>query len=87
VIPSLSFFVISLVNVSQRCSYPLCVEQTVRNQEEKTVSKAKKEAKKVKSTEPKRKRGRPKGSKNKKEERSDPHPRITTDRSDSQSTP
>jgi putative transposase len=61
-----SFFVISLVNVSQRCSYPLCVEQTVRSQEEKTASKAKKEAKKVKSSEPKRKRGRPKGSKNKK---------------------
>lgn len=66
VIPSLSFFVVSLVNVSQRCSYPLCVEQTVRSQEEKTASKVKKEAKKAKSGEPKRKRGRPKGSKNKK---------------------
>jgi putative transposase len=66
VIPSLSFFVISLVNVSQRRSYPVCVEQTVRSQEEKTASKAKKEAKKVKSSEPKRKAGRPKGSKNKK---------------------
>jgi len=30
VIPSLSFFVVSLVSVSQRRSYPICVEQTVR---------------------------------------------------------
>lgn len=66
VIPSLSFFAVSLVNVSQRRSYPVCVEQTVRSQEEKTTSKAKKEAKKVKSSEPKRKPGRPKGSKNNK---------------------
>ena len=65
VIPSLSFFVVSLVSVSQRRSYPVCVEQTVRSEEEKAACKAKKEAKKVKSAEPKRKRGRPKGSKNK----------------------
>jgi putative transposase len=65
VIPSLSFFVVSLVSVSERRSYPVCVEQTVRSQEEKSACKAKKAAKKVKSAEPKRKRGRPKGSKNK----------------------
>ena len=65
VIPSLSFFVFSLVSVKGRRSYPVCVEQTVRDEEEKAACKAKKEAKKVKSTEPKRKRGRPKGSKNK----------------------
>jgi putative transposase len=53
-IPSLSFFVVSLVGVSQRHSYPVCVEQTVRS-----------EAKKVKADAPKRKRGRSKGSKNK----------------------
>jgi len=41
------------------------VEQTVRNEEEKAACKAKKEAKNVKSSEPKRKRGRPNGSKNK----------------------
>ena len=64
-IPSLSFFVLSLVSVNQRRSYPGCVEQTVRSEEEKAACKAKKEAKKVKSAEPKRKRGRPKGSKNK----------------------
>ena len=65
-IPSLSFLVISLVSVSQRRSYPICVEQTVRSEAEKTACQVKKEAKKVKSTEPKRKRGRPKGSTNKK---------------------
>jgi putative transposase len=65
VIPSLSFFVFSLVNVNQRHSYPVCVEQTIRSEEEKAACKAKKEAKSVKSIEPKRKRGRPKGSKNK----------------------
>ena len=65
VIPSLSFFVISLVSVKQRRSYPIYLEQTARSPEEKATSKAKKEAKKAKSVEPKRKRGRPKGSKNK----------------------
>jgi hypothetical protein len=64
-IPSLSFFTISLVNVKQRRSYPVCVEQTVRSEEEKAACKARKEARKIKSAEPKRKRGRPKGSKNK----------------------
>jgi putative transposase len=65
VIPGLSFFVVSLVSVNERHSYPVCVEQTIRSEEEKTACKAKKAAKKVKSTEPKRKPGRPKGSKNK----------------------
>ena len=66
VIPSLSFFVVSLVSVSQRHSYPVCVEQTVRSEEEKAACKAKKEVKKAKAVGPKRKPGRPKGSKNKK---------------------
>lgn len=62
VIPSLSFFVISLVSVEQRHSYPLCVEQTVRSAEEKAACKARNGAQKAR---PKGKRGRPKGSKNK----------------------
>jgi putative transposase len=66
VIPSLSFFVLSLVSVQQRHSYPLSMEQIIRSPEEKATSQAKKAAKKVKATEPKRKPGRPKGSKNKK---------------------
>jgi len=65
VIPSLSFFVLSLVSVEQHHSYPLSVEQTIRSAEEKAASQAKKAVKKVKAAEPKRKRGRPKGSKNK----------------------
>jgi putative transposase len=65
VIPSLSFFVLSLVSVEQHRSYPLSVEQTIRSAEEKAASQAKKVAKKAKATEPKRKPGRPKGSKNK----------------------
>jgi putative transposase len=42
VIPSLSFFVISLVSVKQRHSYPVYMEQTVRSPEEKAACKAKK---------------------------------------------
>jgi putative transposase len=65
VIPSLSFFVLSLVSVEQHHSYPISVEQTIRNAEEKAASQAKKVVKKEKATEPKRKRGRLKGIKNK----------------------
>ena len=65
VIPSLSFFAVSLVSVNQRRSYPVSMQQTVRSEEEKAASKAKKEAKKAKVAGPKRKPGRPKGSKNK----------------------
>ena len=65
-VPSLSFFTLALVSVKQRRSYPLRVEQTVRSAEEKANSQVKKQALKAKSEEPKRKRGRPKGSCNKK---------------------
>lgn len=63
VIPGLSFFAFSLVNVREERSYPLQVTQVVKSAEEKAASKAKAEAKK-KSTK-KRKPGRPKGSKKK----------------------
>lgn len=66
VIPSLSFFVLSVVSVQQHHSYPLSVEQIIRSPEEKAASQAKKAEKKVKAAESKRKPGRPKGSKNKK---------------------
>jgi hypothetical protein len=65
VIPSLSFFTWSLVNVQDEQSYPLQVAQTVKSAEEKAASKAKANAKKVKPTAKPTKRGRPKGSKNK----------------------
>ena len=65
VIAGLSFFTFSLVNVQEEHSYPMQATQMVKSTEEKAASKAKAEAKKVEKTgEPKR-RGRPKGSKNK----------------------
>jgi putative transposase len=65
VIPGLSFFTFSLVNVLEEHSYPLQVTQAVKSAEEKAASKARAEAKKVKKAAEKRKPGRPKGSKNK----------------------
>ncbi len=66
VIPGLSFFVFSLVDVAEEHSYPLALNQIVKSSEEKASSKAKKEAQqKSKNRTEKRKPGRPKGSKNK----------------------
>jgi len=65
VISGLSFFTFSVVNVCEEHSYPLQTTQVVRSVEEKTASKAKAEAKKVKENGEKKKAGRPKGSKNK----------------------
>jgi len=65
VIPGLSFFAFSLVNVREERSYPMQVTQIVKTAAEKAASKAKAAAKKVKKTAAKKKPGRPKGSKNK----------------------
>jgi putative transposase len=65
VIAGLSFFTFSLVNVREEQSYPMQTTQMVKSAEEKAASKAKAEAKKVKRTGEPKKRGRPKGSKNK----------------------
>ena len=65
VIPSLSFFTWSLVNVQDGQSYPMQTTQTVKSAEEKAASQAKAAAKKVKKTTEPAKRGRPKGSQNK----------------------
>ncbi len=62
VIPSLSFFALSLVNIREERSYPMQAVQVVKRPEEKAASKAKAEARK---TAEKKKRGRPQGSKNK----------------------
>jgi IS4 transposase len=64
-VPSLSFFVLSLVSVQERHSFPVRVEQVVRSETEKAASQARAEAKKSKSSTPRRRPGRPKGSKNK----------------------
>jgi len=65
VIPGLSFFAFSLVNVNQGQSYPLEIRQIVKSEAEKATRKTKKEAKQAQKTTEKRKPGRPKGSKNK----------------------
>jgi hypothetical protein len=65
VVKGIAIFSLSLVDVNERSSYPLRVEQVVRSEAEKAAAKAnqKKKAKKD-SAAPKKKSGRPKGSKN-----------------------
>lgn len=64
VIPGLSFFVFSVIDVQERQSYPIQVVQMVKPEGEKAKQEKKKPAKaKHRSV------GRPKGSKNKKEEK------------------
>jgi len=64
VIPGLSFFVFSVINVKERQSYPIQAVQIVK-EKEANKKKAKKKAVKIE----KRPVGRPKGSKNKKDEK------------------
>jgi putative transposase len=65
VIPGLSFFVFSVINVKERQSYPIQAVQMVKHCPEPVEGKAKKKAVKKE----KRPVGRPKGSKNKKSEK------------------
>lgn len=65
VIPGLSFFTFSLVNVREERSYPMQTTQIVKTAAEKEANKAKAAAKKVKQATARKKPGRPKGSKNK----------------------
>ena len=66
VIKGLSFFVISLINVAERKSYPLCVKQTIRSEAEKEAIRERKEKSAKKSKKRKSKpKGRRKGSRNK----------------------
>ena len=60
-VPGLSFFSLSLISVKEGTSYPVMMEQVVKEEEEKPDKK--KSGKKVKKQA--KKRGRPKGSKNK----------------------
>jgi hypothetical protein len=60
-VPGLSFFSLSLISVKERTSYPVMTEQVVKEKEEKPDKK--KSGQKVKKQA--KKRGRPKGSKNK----------------------
>ena len=65
VVPGLSFFALSLINVRQGTSHPLLIEQIVREPNEKTPTKATKATKAAKAAKTPVRRGRPKGSKNK----------------------
>ena len=62
VIPGLSFFAFSIIDVKERQSYPIQVSQIVKPAGEKPAQEKKKSGKRGK-----RPRGRPKGSRNKKE--------------------
>ena len=65
VVPSLAFFTLSLVDVTERRSYPIMVEQVVRSEAEKAAAKAARQKKKAKAKSKKGgQRGRPKGSRN-----------------------
>jgi IS4 transposase len=65
VVKGIAIFTLAVVNVNERSSYPLSVEQVVRSEAEKEAAKTKKKAKtKQDPKAPKKKPGRPKGSKN-----------------------
>ena len=71
VIPGLSFFTFSVIDVKERQSYPI---QTVQMIQEKEAQKTKEKKKTVKAE--KRAVGRPKGSKNKVEKKPDLSPEL-----------
>jgi putative transposase len=60
-VPGLSFFSLSLISVKARTSYPVMMEQVVKDKAEKPAKKRANQKVKKQT----RKRGRPKGSKNK----------------------
>ena len=65
VVKGIAIFTLALVDVNERRSYPLSVEQVVRTEAEKEAAKTKKKAKtKTGPNARKKKAGRPKGSKN-----------------------
>lgn len=65
-VPGLAFFTLSLVSVQQRRSFPIRIEQVIKNETEKSASAKKVQKSPDKSSESKKvKGGRPKGSKNK----------------------
>jgi putative transposase len=65
VVKGIAIFTLAVVDVNERRSYPLRVEQVIRSEAEKESAKTKKKAKVKKDPNaPKKKPGRPKGSKN-----------------------
>jgi hypothetical protein len=65
VIPGLAFFSLALISTQERRSFPVRIEQVVRSEAEKAASQAKAAAKQAPKSGAPRKRGRPKGRKNK----------------------
>ncbi len=65
VIPGLAFFSLALISTQERRSFPVRIEQVVRSAAEKAASAAKAAAQQTPQAGEPRKRGRPKGSKNK----------------------
>jgi len=65
VVPSIAIFALSLIDVTERRSYPIRVEQVIRSAAEKAAAQAQKQQRKAKQKAPvKGKPGRPKGSQN-----------------------
>jgi hypothetical protein len=65
VVPSIAIFALSLIDVEERRSYPIRVEQVIRSETEKAAAQAKKQQRKAKQkAKVKGKPGRPKGSQN-----------------------
>jgi IS4 transposase len=65
VVKGIAIFTLAVVDVNERRSYPLSVEQVIRSEAEKEAAKTRKKAKVKKDPNaPKKKPGRPKGSKN-----------------------
>ena len=65
VVPRIAIFALSLIDVEERRSYPIQVEQVIRSEAEKAAANAKKQQRKAKQkAKVKGKPGRPKGSKN-----------------------
>jgi putative transposase len=61
-VPGLAFFVLSLISIHKRHSFPIHLEQVLRTPEEKAVTRTKSPSKTSPTSKPKRKGGRPKGS-------------------------
>jgi putative transposase len=62
-VPGLAFFSLALVSTKERRAFPLRIEQVVRTEAEQAATKATSPAKRTQEATPKRKPGRPKGSK------------------------
>jgi len=61
-VPGLAFFTLALISTQQRHSFPMALEQVVRSEQEKALTRSKQAAKARSSPQAKRKPGRPKGS-------------------------